>query len=155
MINEDSPGVRALRASGYKLTTPRLTILNILEKSAGHLTAAELLTRVEEHDSSIGRASVFRTLDLMIKLGIIWTSVQGGSTVHYMLMPGGTTTTSSAHTLRQANRIRQLPPGRTDRRTGGEIRGARRGHCWTIWRLQGLPVCGRASCRVSLPMSVV
>ncbi len=89
MINQDSPGVRALRASGYKLTTPRLTILNILEKSAGHLTAAELLMRVEEHDSSIGRASVFRTLDLMIKLGIIWTSVQGGSTVHYMLMPGG------------------------------------------------------------------
>ncbi len=38
-------------------------------------------------DPSIGRASVFRTLDLMIKLGIVWPTVQGGTTVHYMLMP--------------------------------------------------------------------
>jgi Fur family transcriptional regulator, ferric uptake regulator len=85
----ESTGVRALRAAGYKLTTPRLTILDILENSGGHLTAAELLELVEQRDPSIGRASVFRTLELMIKLGIVWTSVQGGSTVHYMMMPGG------------------------------------------------------------------
>ncbi len=81
--------VQALRNAGYKMTGPRLTILDILEQSGGHITSAELLSRVEQRNSSIGRASVFRTLDLMIKLGIVWTSVQGGSTVHYMLMPGG------------------------------------------------------------------
>jgi Fur family ferric uptake transcriptional regulator len=85
----DSPGVRALRHAGYKLTTPRLTILHILEEHGGHLTSAELLSLVQQRDPSIGRASVFRTLDLMIKLGIICTSLQGGSTVHYLLMPGG------------------------------------------------------------------
>lgn len=89
MIDFDSPSTRALRNAGYKLTTPRLTILEILEKHGGHLTSSELLKLVEERDTTIGRASVFRTLDLMIKLGIIWTTVQGGSTVHYMLMPGG------------------------------------------------------------------
>lgn len=78
-----------LRDAGYKLTSPRLTILDLLEQSGGHITSAELLSLVEERDPSIGRASVFRTLDLMTKLGIIWTSVQGGSTIHYMLMPGG------------------------------------------------------------------
>lgn len=89
MTKQDSPGLRALRNAGYKLTTPRITILNLLEEFSGHLTSAELLTLVQQRDPSIGRASVFRTLDLMIRLGIICTSLQGGSTVHYLLMPGG------------------------------------------------------------------
>ncbi len=89
MVAQNSAGVQALRAAGYKLTNPRLRILEILEESDGHITAAELLTRVEARDPSIGRASVFRTLELMIRLGIVWTTVQGGSTIHYMLMAGG------------------------------------------------------------------
>src|SRR5262245_25850213 len=89
MSEKYSRSVQALRNAGYKMTGPRLTILDILEKSGGHITSAELLSRVEQQDPTIGRASVFRTLDLMIKLGIVWTTVQGGSTVHYMLMPGG------------------------------------------------------------------
>src|SRR5258706_15486767 len=89
MLSSFSPSAQALRTAGYKLTGPRLTILTVLEQSGGHITSAELLSLVEQRDPSIGRASVFRTLDLMIKLGIIWTSVQGGSTIHYMLMPGG------------------------------------------------------------------
>ncbi|MBX3083665.1 MAG: transcriptional repressor [Anaerolineae bacterium] len=89
MVNHDSPGVRALRNAGYKLTTPRLTIIEILEQYGGHLTSTRLVDLVQERDPSIGRASVFRTLELMIKLGIIWPTLQGGSTVNYMLMPGG------------------------------------------------------------------
>jgi len=88
-MSDYSAGVEALRKAGYKLTSPRLTILQILDDSNGHLTSTELLTLVEQRDPSIGRASVFRTLDLMTKLGIIWSSVQGGSTIHYMSMPGG------------------------------------------------------------------
>ena len=89
-MNENyTASVRALREAGYKLTNPRLTILELLGESGGHITSAELLSLVEARAPSIGRASVFRTLDLMTRLGIIWTSVQGGSTVHYMLMPGG------------------------------------------------------------------
>jgi Fur family transcriptional regulator, ferric uptake regulator len=85
----NSKSLAALRNAGYKLTTPRLTILAVLEGSGGHMTSAELLGQVEAQDPNIGRASVFRTLDLLIKLGIVWTSVQGGSTVNYMLMHGG------------------------------------------------------------------
>lgn len=89
MSENESAGLRALKAAGYKITGPRQTILEIIEHSNGHMTAAELLAAVESRDSSIGRASVFRTLDLMVKVGILWPSVQGGSTVHYMLMPNG------------------------------------------------------------------
>jgi Fur family ferric uptake transcriptional regulator len=89
MSERPTAAVQALRRAGYKLTGPRLTIMDELEKAGGHVTAAELLTKVQARDMSIGRASVFRTLDLLIQLGIVWTTVQGGSTVHYMLMPGG------------------------------------------------------------------
>jgi Fur family ferric uptake transcriptional regulator len=89
MSEHDSAAIRALKAAGYKITGPRQTILEILEQGNGHMTAAELLTAVEARDPSIGRASVFRTLDLMVKIGLLWPSVQGGSTVHYMLMPNG------------------------------------------------------------------
>lgn len=87
--DKHSRSVQVLRTAGYKLTGPRLTILDLLEEKGGHITSAELLDLVEERDPSIGRASVFRTLELMIRLGIVWTTVQGGSTIHYMLMPGG------------------------------------------------------------------
>lgn len=89
MSVDHSPNAQTLRNAGYKLTSPRLTILSLLEESGGHITSAELLALVEQHDPSIGRASVFRTLDLMTRLGIIWASVQGGSTIHYVLMHGG------------------------------------------------------------------
>ena len=89
MSSNYSAGVQTLRNAGYKLTSPRLTILEVLDKSDGQMTSAELLSLVEERDPSIGRASVFRTLDLMTKLGIIWSSVQGSSTIHHLLMPGG------------------------------------------------------------------
>ena len=89
MGSSESLAAQTLKSSGYKLTMPRLTILDLLEQSGGHTTSAELLTLVEQTDPSIGRASVFRTLDLLIKLGIVWTSGQGGSTIHYMVMPGG------------------------------------------------------------------
>ncbi len=84
-----SRSMKALRDAGYKLTTPRLTVLEVIEKNGGHLTSTDLLTLVEQRDPSIGRASVFRTLDLLVRLGILWTTVQGGSTVSYVLMPGG------------------------------------------------------------------
>src|SRR5579859_509123 len=89
MGSNESLAAQTLKTSGYKLTMPRLTILNLLEQSGGHTTSAELLTLIEQTDPSIGRASVFRTLELLIKLGIVWTSGQGGSTIHYMVMPGG------------------------------------------------------------------
>jgi Fur family ferric uptake transcriptional regulator len=89
MGSSESLAAKTLKNSGYKLTTPRLTILNLLEQAGGHTTSAELLELVEHIDPTIGRASVFRTLELLIKLGIVWTSGQGSSTIHYMVMPGG------------------------------------------------------------------
>ena len=85
-----SPRAQRLRDAGYKVTNARLTVLLALEAGDGHLTSTEVLDRVASLDASIGRASVFRTLDLFTQLGIIRpTYIDSSVTPTYVLMPGG------------------------------------------------------------------
>lgn len=85
-----SQRAQRLRDAGFKLTHARLTILNVLESSGGHMTSAEVLEQVDEVAPEIGRASVFRSLDLFSRLSIIRpTYINDSSTPTYVLMPGG------------------------------------------------------------------
>ncbi|MEP7292199.1 MAG: Fur family transcriptional regulator [Chloroflexota bacterium] len=85
-----SPRAQRLRDAGYKLTNARLTVLAALEAGDGHLTSTEVLERVNQLDSSIGRASVFRTLDLFTQLSIIRpTYIDSSVTPTYVFMPNG------------------------------------------------------------------
>ncbi|MBE0689800.1 MAG: transcriptional repressor [Anaerolineae bacterium] len=85
-----SPRVERLRAAGYKLTNARLTMLQVLEQSGGHITSTELLERVSVADPTIGRASVFRCLDLFTRLSFIRpTYIDNNATPTYVLMPNG------------------------------------------------------------------
>ena len=85
-----SPRAQRLRDNGHKLTHARLTVLDVLESSGGHLTSTELLERVGERDSSIGRASVFRALDLFTRLSFVRpTYIDSSVTPTYVLLPGG------------------------------------------------------------------
>ncbi len=85
-----SPRAQRLRQQGYKLTHARLTVLRVIEQSGGHLTSAELVERVGEADSGIGRASVFRALDLFTRLSLVRPTYIGtSSTPTYVLLPDG------------------------------------------------------------------
>ena len=85
-----SPRAQRLRDAGYKLTNARLTVLAALEEGDGHITSTELLERVTQLDASIGRASVFRTLDLFTQLNLIRpTYIDSSVTPTYVLMPNG------------------------------------------------------------------
>jgi Fur family ferric uptake transcriptional regulator len=82
--------VRRLRDAGYKLTHARLAVLAALEESGGHLTSGQLIDAVGKIDESIGRASIFRTLDLLTSLAIIRpTYIASSMTPTYVLMPDG------------------------------------------------------------------
>ena len=79
-----------LRDAGYKLTKARLTVLQVIERNHGHVTSADVLEQVNAEDASIGRASVFRTLDLLTRLGIIRpTYIDTSMTPNYVLLPDG------------------------------------------------------------------
>lgn len=86
----DSPRLQRLRDGGYKLTNARVAVMTAIERSGGHLTSTQIIEAVEQIDSSIGRASIFRTLDLLTSLAIIRpTYIDSSMTPAYVLMPDG------------------------------------------------------------------
>jgi Fe2+ or Zn2+ uptake regulation protein len=76
-----------LRVSGYKVTNARRAILEVLCHDPNHLTSAEVIERIVEKAPGIGRASVFRTLDLLTELAIIRPTFLRPGTPHYIVMP--------------------------------------------------------------------
>ena len=90
MLKPASRNTQRLRDAGYKLTNARLTVLQVIETSDGHITSADVLERVAGLDTNIGRASVFRSLDLLTRLGIIRpTYIDSSMTPSYVLLPDG------------------------------------------------------------------
>lgn len=81
--------IQRLRESGNKLTHARMIVLQALEENAGHPTSAEILEAVSVIDDSVGRASVFRALDLFTQLSIIRPTYVATGTPQYVLMPEG------------------------------------------------------------------
>jgi Fur family ferric uptake transcriptional regulator len=90
MSESASPRAQRLRDAGHKLTDARLTVLSVLEDSGGHITSAEVLDQVNAIAPNIGRASVFRALDLFTRMSIIRpTYVDSSVTPTYVLLPDG------------------------------------------------------------------
>ncbi len=87
---ELSTRLQRLRDAGYKLTNARLSVLKAIEEHGGHITSSELLETLNISDPEIGRASVFRTLDLLTQLSIIRpTYIESSVTPRYVLLPDG------------------------------------------------------------------
>ncbi|MBC8099753.1 MAG: transcriptional repressor [Armatimonadetes bacterium] len=90
MMTKLNPRLQRLRDAGYKLTNARVTVVHVLEHQQGHLTSAQVLDAVAAIDTNIGRASVFRTLDLLTQLAIIRpTFLESSVTPSYVLLPDG------------------------------------------------------------------
>lgn len=90
MTEELSPRAERLRTAGHKLTNARLTVLKVLEQQGAHMTSTEVLEAVTRLAPEIGRASVFRALDLFTRLSIIRpTYIDSSVTPTYVLLPGG------------------------------------------------------------------
>ena len=85
-----SPELTArLRAAGYKLTPPRLAVLQVIFNQGGHLNPAEILARANAIHPGVGRASIYRTLELLTQLGIIRPIYLGENGPIYIHAQGG------------------------------------------------------------------
>lgn len=63
---------RMLKEKGFKLTTQRRTVLDVLQNNEGnHLTAEEIYEIVREKCPEIGLATVYRTIQLLHELKLI------------------------------------------------------------------------------------
>lgn len=59
-----------LRAAGFRITPPRQAVLQAFEAGACHLSPDDVLARARRLHPRVGRATVYRTLDLLTRLGI-------------------------------------------------------------------------------------
>jgi Fur family ferric uptake transcriptional regulator len=66
-----SPLVAALERAGYRLTEPRRAVAELISDRAGHFSAADLVSDARARRLGIGRATIFRTLDLLSELGVV------------------------------------------------------------------------------------
>ena len=60
-----------LTKDGHRLTTPRQAIIKMVAPRQDHFSAQEVWEDVKLRYSGIGRATVFRTLDLLTELGVL------------------------------------------------------------------------------------
>lgn len=63
--------LQRLDGEGYRVTGPRRTVLEGVVGHRAPFTSSELLSAIQRRDPSIGRATVFRTLDLLTRLGVV------------------------------------------------------------------------------------
>jgi Fur family transcriptional regulator, ferric uptake regulator len=63
--------VAALERSGHRVTEPRTLVADLIANQDGHFTAADLLDRARDRRLRLGRATVFRALELFTELGAL------------------------------------------------------------------------------------
>lgn len=78
-----------IRTAGYKLTPARLAVLQVMERGDEHLNPAEILDAARMLYPRIGRATVYRTLELLTRLGIVRPIFVGEDGPLYIRVQGG------------------------------------------------------------------
>ena len=61
----------ALRQAGYRLTQPRLAVLQVLQEDDASLSPEKVHQRGKEIYQPLGLVTVYRTLDLLDELGLV------------------------------------------------------------------------------------
>ncbi len=57
--------------AGYRLTEPRRAVAQLIVDQDGHFSAADLEAQVRTRRLGIGRATIFRTLEMLTELGVV------------------------------------------------------------------------------------
>jgi Fur family transcriptional regulator, ferric uptake regulator len=57
--------------AGYRLTEPRRSLAALIADQEGHFTAAELVAAARSRRLGVGRATVFRTLEVLEEIGAV------------------------------------------------------------------------------------
>lgn len=86
---DESPAVAEalglLRDKGERVTAARRAVLQVLDDASGHLCAEDIVTRVDEAEPGVHRATVYRSLQSLAELGIVaHTHVPGSATIYHL-----------------------------------------------------------------------
>ena len=62
---------RYLRERGLPITQQREAVAQIVFSSSGHLSVEDIAQRLRQEDERIGKATIYRTLDLLVKSKLV------------------------------------------------------------------------------------
>lgn len=85
MVYNNKKIASILRQRGYKLTPQRKAVLSVIASSHDHLTPAAIYDRVKWQYHGIGLVTIYRTLGLLARLGLICEVHIGGNGRSYLL----------------------------------------------------------------------
>ncbi len=74
-----------LRRHGYKLTPQRRAVIGTIASSPDHLTPAAIYEKVHQERPDIGLVTIYRTLEILARLGLICELHAGGSCRSYTI----------------------------------------------------------------------
>ena len=81
-------GVRdRLRSRGLRWTPQRRTLIEVLSRSDGHVTGAELVERCRARDPDTTPSTVYRTLDVLEELGYVRHSHGAAGREEFHILP--------------------------------------------------------------------
>lgn len=63
--------IKSLALQGRRLTGPRQAIVNFVAPRRDHFSAQEVWEELRASQTGVGRATVFRTLELLVELGVL------------------------------------------------------------------------------------
>jgi Fur family transcriptional regulator, ferric uptake regulator len=63
--------VSAVAQAGHRLTEPRRVVARLIADRRGHFTAADLLADAQRNRLAVGRATLFRNLELFAELDVL------------------------------------------------------------------------------------
>jgi len=75
--------ISKLSKQGYRLTPQRMMILSAIENSDDHISAEEIYAQVVAKYPRVNISTVYRTLELLKRLGLITETDLGGGRVRY------------------------------------------------------------------------
>lgn len=88
-LNRTEQMIDQLRRHGYKITPPRRAVLETLNDSHEHFEPQTILERSKKIHPAIGRATVYRTLEMLTQIGILRPIHSNQNTVAFIWAAGG------------------------------------------------------------------
>jgi len=79
----------ALRDAGYRMTAARRAVIAALDGIGDHFTPEDVLRRGRAIHPRLGRATVYRTLEVCAGLGLVRPMYSGAAGLQYVVAEGG------------------------------------------------------------------
>ena len=83
--------------AGFRITVPRGVILDFLSKTKKHVSAEDIYLNIHKDYSAIGLTTVYRTLELLVKIGLVLKFDFGDGRARYELAQGPKTENHHHH----------------------------------------------------------